>query len=156
MRHTILLLLTITSLCATNVGGQEKTRFSYVPCAMEDAGCSRAVEWGVSNDAKKYAGVRGNSEKSRQFLVLLSSITGVGENKAEYRQTNRVSGGQRSSLWQKRGYKKCPSYGQTALCPLAWETTAQPAVGDLYIKSLPQLRELENTESLFKGVAVNN
>lgn len=154
MRHLATLLFTL--LFCANVGAQQKTYFTSTPCAIEDAGCNEAVEWRINNDARAYAGVRGNNEKSRQFHVTFSYKTGVGENKIEYRQTSKVQAGSRSSTWHKRGYKKCSPYGQTALCPTTWEMADQPAVGDLYQKHLQQLRELETNDALFKGVAVNN
>lgn len=154
MRHIAALLLTMF-ICAS-IDAQQKTYFTAAPCASEDAGCSKAVEWRIDGDTAAYAGVRGNNEKSRQFLVTFSYKTGLGENKVEYRQTAKIQSGSRNSAWHKRGYKKCSPYGQTALCPTAWETTAEPDVGDLYKKYVQQLKELESAELLFKGVAVNN
>lgn len=154
MRHIVILLLTIF-FCAS-VGAQQKTYFTAVPCALEDTGCSKAVEWRINSDRAAYAGVRGNNQNSRQFFVTFSYTTRIEENKVTYRQTNRIAAGKRNSQWQKRAYKKCSPYGQAALCPTPWETIAEPDIGDLYKKHFQQIQELESTELLFKGVAVNN
>lgn len=155
MRRITTLLLTTILLCA-NAGAQERVAFYSTFCSAEDAGCAKAVVI-IGSDIAGYASVRGNNEDSIQFLVKFSYHTGEGKTRIEYQQITIVKKGTRTSRWEKSELKDCTKLGQSSRCPTGWQPTNEPAsAGDLYKKHIGVLRKLENRETGFKGVAVNN